>query len=107
MAMYHKHRWLMSVVGLFLVTALTGQAWGESSWRPFADSTVLVTLGMGKAEVLLKAGPPQATELVSVGTQGTLHVTVWTYVRRGHNAAVATLTFRGDTLTNLTTKIVQ
>ena len=59
---------------------------------------VLVTLGMSKGEVLLKAGKPATTELISVGTDGHPSITVWTYIRTEHNEEVANLTFSGNKL---------
>src|SRR5262245_8162880 len=47
-----------------------------NSWRPYTNSQVLVTLGMSKAEVLLKAGNPALEDVVSHGTDGHLNQTV-------------------------------
>jgi hypothetical protein len=49
-----------------------------STWRPYTNPQVLVTLGMAKAEVLLKAGKPALEELLSQGTDGHLSLTAWT-----------------------------
>jgi hypothetical protein len=62
---------------------------------------VLVTLGMSKGEVLLKAGQPATTDTVSIGTDGQPSITVWTYIRSGYNEEVATLTFSGNKLTKI------
>jgi hypothetical protein len=72
-----------------------------NSWRPYSDTTVLVTLGMSKGEVLLKAGQPTTTEVVSLGTDGHLSVTIWTYIRAGYNEEVANLTFSGNKLVKI------
>jgi hypothetical protein len=72
-----------------------------NSWRPYIDSTVLVTLGMTKGEVLVKAGQPATTELISVGTDGHPSITVWTYIRTGYNEEVASLTFSGNRLVKI------
>jgi hypothetical protein len=53
---------------------------------------------MTKGEVLVKAGQPATTELISVGTDGFPSITVWTYIRTGYNAEVANLTFSGNKL---------
>jgi hypothetical protein len=75
------------------------------SWRPYANPQVLVTLGMSKAEVLLKAGNPLQEEVVSQGTDGHLNQTIWTYVQTGHNASVTTLTFLGHKLARIDVKL--
>jgi len=56
---------------------------------------------MSKGEVLLKAGKPATTELVSVGTDGHPSITVWTYIRTGHDEEVANLTFSGNKLVKI------
>jgi hypothetical protein len=76
-----------------------------SSWRPYVNPQVLVTLGMTKAEVLLKAGNPALEEVVSLGTDGHLNQSVWTYVQTGHNASVTTLTFQGNKLARIDIKL--
>lgn len=76
-----------------------------SSWRPYTNPQVLVTLGMNKAEVLLKAGRPALEDVISQGTDGHLTQTVWTYVQAGHNASVATLTFQGNKLARIDIKL--
>ncbi len=86
--------------------AHTGQV-SPGSWRPFANSNVLVILGMGKGEVLLKAGPPDFKDVISLGTDGTATISVWTYTRSGHNAAVATLTFSGNRLTKIEVRVLK
>ena len=48
--------------------------------------------------VLLKAGEPATTELISVGTDGNPSITVWTYIRTGYDEAIANLTFSGNKL---------
>jgi hypothetical protein len=70
----------------------------QSSWRPYINPSLLVILGMSKGEVLIKAGPPALEETISHGTDGHLNLTVWTYVKTGHNASVTVLTFQGNTL---------
>lgn len=89
------------------VVATTAGALTQSTWRPYTNPNVLVRLGMTKGEVLLKAGEPQTTEIISLGTDGFASVSVWTYIRTGHNAAVATLTFKGSRLVSINTDIVQ
>jgi Protein of unknown function (DUF2845) len=76
-----------------------------STWRPYTNPSVLVTLGMAKAEVLLKAGKPALEELLSQGTDGHLNLTAWTYIRAGHNAATTVLTFQGNKLVRIDTKL--
>ena len=78
----------------------------QSTWRPFAKRSVLVTLGMSKGEVLLKAGEPDLAEVISHGIYHLRTITVWTYIRTGHNAAIATLTFHDNILTKIEVKIV-
>ena len=80
------------------ISAASAGSVSPNSWRPYTDPTVLVTLGMSKGEVLLKAGKPATTELVSVGTDGHPSITVWTYIRTEHNEEVANLTFSGNKL---------
>ena len=89
--------WLALMVWLCIASASAGSV-QPNSWRPYADPTTLVTLGMSKGEVLLKAGPPTTTERISLGTNGQPSITVWTYVRTGYNAEVANLTFSGNKL---------
>jgi len=73
-----------------------------NSWRPYVNDRVLVTLGMTKGEVLLKAGQPTTPpETVSLGTDGHPSITVWTYIRTGYNEEVATLTFSGNRLVKI------
>jgi len=76
-----------------------------STWRPYTNPNALVTLGMAKAEVLLKAGKPALEELLSQGTDGHLSLTAWTYIRSGHNAATTVLTFQGNKLVRIDTKL--
>ena len=94
--------------GLFLavtlclcISAASAGSVSPGSWRPYSDDTVLVTLGMTKGEVLVKAGQPSTTELVSLGTNGHPSVSVWTYIRSGYNAEVASLTFSGNKLVKI------
>ena len=70
----------------------------QTSWRPYLNPSQLVTLGMNKGEVLVKAGAPALEEVVSHGTDGHLNLTVWTYIKTGHNASVTVLTFQGNKL---------
>jgi hypothetical protein len=76
-----------------------------SSWRPYSNGQVLVTLGMTKGEVLLKAGPPALDEMISLGTDGHPTRSVWTYIRTGFNASITTLTFQGNILVRIDTKL--
>jgi hypothetical protein len=76
-----------------------------NSWRPYTNPHILVTLGMSKAEVLLKAGKPALEEVVSQGTDGHLNLTVWTYIQTGYNASVTTLTFQGNKLARIDIKL--
>ena len=91
---------LVCTMWLCISTAAAGSV-SPNSWRPYTDSTVLVTLGMSKGEVLLKAGEPATTEMISVGTDGHPSVTVWTYIRPGYNQEVANLTFSGNKLVKI------
>ena len=83
------------------ITAASAGSVSPNSWRPYNDSTVLVTLGMSKGEVLLKAGQPATTEVVSLGTDGHPSITVWAYIRTGYNGEVANLTFSGNKLVKI------
>jgi hypothetical protein len=98
-------RWLTVVLlacPLWLcISAASAGSVSPNSWRPYIDPTVLVTLGMSKGEVTLKAGKPATTEVISVGTDGHLSITVWTYIRTGHNEEVANLTFSGNRLVKI------
>lgn len=78
-----------------------------SSWRPYTNDLVLVTLGMTKAEVMLKAGNPAFEEVISQGTDGYLTLSTWTYVRTGYNASITTLTFQGGKLVRIESKLAQ
>ncbi len=91
---------LACTMWLCLSVASAGSV-SPNSWRPYTDPTVLVTLGMSKGEVLVKAGQPATTELVSLGTDGHPSITVWTYFRTGYNAEVANLTFSGNKLVKI------
>ena len=91
---------------IWWMSLTSAQALQQSTWRPFANRAVLVTLGMSKGEVLLKAGEPDLADVISYGVYSPRSVTVWTYIRTGHNAAIATLTFRGNTLTRIDVEIV-
>ena len=83
------------------ICAASASSVTPNSWRPYTDPTVLVTLGMSKGEVRVKAGQPATEELISVGTDGYPSITVWTYIRTGHNAEVANLTFSGNKLVKI------
>src|SRR5262249_42683939 len=87
--------------------AASADSASPNSWRPYTDPTVLVTLGMSKGEVLVKAGQPATTELVSIGTDGNPSITVWTYFRTGYNAEVANLTFSGKKLVKIELNLLQ
>lgn len=91
---------LILTLWLCMSTASAGSV-SPNSWRPYIDSTVLVTLGMTKGEVLVKAGQPATTEVISLGTDGHASITVWTYIRTGYNAEVANLTFSGNKLVKI------
>ena len=80
------------------ISAASAGSVSPNSWRPYMDPTVLVTLGMSKGEVLLKAGQPATTEIISAGTDGNLSISVWTYIRAEYNEEVANLTFSGNKL---------
>ena len=56
---------------------------------------------MTKGEVLVKAGQPATTEVISFGTDGHPSITVWTYIRTGYNGEVASLTFSGNKLVKI------
>jgi hypothetical protein len=83
------------------ISAASAGSVSPNSWRPYVNDRVLVTLGMPKGEVLLKAGQPATTETVSLGTDGHPSITVWTYIRTGYNEEVATLTFSGNRLVKI------
>lgn len=89
--------WLGLTVWLCMTSIAVGSV-SPNSWRPYVDPRVLVTLGMTKGEVLVKAGQPATKERLSRGPDGSRNVTVWTYIRTGHNAEVANLTFKGNKL---------
>ena len=91
---------LAITVWLCITNASAGSV-SPNSWRPYMDPSVLVTLGMTKGEVLMKAGQPTTTELVSLGTNGHPSISVWTYIRTGYNEAVASLTFSGNKLVKI------
>lgn len=92
---------LVALIIWLCITSASASSVSPNSWRPYNDSTNLVTLGMSKGEVLLKAGQPATTELVSLGTDGFPSITVWTYIRTGFNAEVANLTFSGNKLVKI------
>src|SRR4029434_1406569 len=92
---------LLSCTMWLYISAASAGSVSPSSWRPYIDATILVTLGMSKGEVMVKAGQPATTELVSVGTDGHPSITVWTYIRTGHNAEVANSTFDGNKLVKI------
>lgn len=105
------HRWstvtlLILTVWLGLTTASASSV-SPNSWRPYADARILVTLGMSKGEVLMKAGQPATTEVISFGTDGFPSITVWTYIRTGYNAEVANLTFNGNKLVKIELNLLQ
>ena len=92
--------YLTLTLWLCLAAASAGSV-SPGAWRPYIDARVLVTLGMSKGEVLVKAGQPATTETISLGTDGHPSITVWTYIRTGHNAEVANLTFSGNKLVKI------
>lgn len=98
-------------LSVFVFCGMIVTAWAGSlergTWRPYANPAVLVTRGVTKGEMLIKAGNPWLTEVVSVGVARQPTVSVWTYSRTGHNASIATLTFRGKVLVRIATTIVQ
>jgi hypothetical protein len=67
---------LLACTMWWCIGAASAGSVSPNSWRPYTDPTVLVTLGMSKGEVLVKAGQPATTELVSVGTDGHPSITV-------------------------------
>ncbi|MBM3227041.1 MAG: hypothetical protein FJZ47_25015 [Candidatus Tectomicrobia bacterium] len=85
---------------LALATASAGSV-SPNSWRPYRDATILVTLGMTKGAVLVKAGEPATTEVISLGTDGHPSISVWTYIRTEDNPEVASLTFSGNKLVKI------
>jgi hypothetical protein len=89
------------------ISAASAGSVNPNSWRPYSDATVLVTLGMTKGEVLVKAGQPTTTELVSLGTNGHPSISVWTYIRTGYNEEVASLTFSGNKLVKIELNLLQ
>ena len=91
---------LACTMWLYISTAAADPV-SPNSWRPYTDPTVLVTLGMSKGEVLAKAGQPATTDLVSVGTDDSPSITVWTYIRTDYNQEVANLTFSGNKLVKI------
>ena len=91
----------LAVTLWFSISAASAGSVSPNSWRPYINDRVLVTLGMAKGEVLLKAGQPATTETVSIGTDGHPSITVWTYIRPGYNEEVATLTFSGNKLARI------
>ncbi|GIX49518.1 MAG: hypothetical protein KatS3mg131_3729 [Candidatus Tectimicrobiota bacterium] len=98
---------LVFLLAWLLIGHGTAGVLSQASWRPYANPSVLITLGMSKGEVLVKAGKPVAEELVSLGIAGSPSITVWTYIRSGHNAAVTTLTFRGPKLVKIETRLLK
>ena len=95
---------LAMLVSLSAVSTLA-DSFTPSSWRPYSNPSLLVTLGMSKGEVLIKAGSPALEETISYGTDGHLNQTVWTYVKTGHNASVTVLTFQGNKLVKIETTL--
>ena len=104
---YVRWRVLVALLVSIFLSATAAAALTQSTWRPYNNPHVLVQVGMSKGEVLLKAGQPDMSEIISLGTDGFPSMSVWTYLRSGHNAAVATLTFRGERLVRIETAIVQ
>jgi Protein of unknown function (DUF2845) len=88
----------LAVLVTLSAVSVSASSFTQSSWRPYINPSLLVTLGMSKGEVLIKAGPPALEETISHGTDGHLNLTVWTYVKTGHNASVTILTFQGNKL---------
>jgi len=88
---------LAGTVWLCIPSASAGPV-RPNSWRPYVNPLILVTVGMSTSEVLVKAGQPANTKGSSRATKGSQSTAVWTYIRTGHNAEVATLTFKGDKL---------
>ncbi len=103
-----ERQFVIGFAYLLMLWALLSNAYAlqQSAWRPFANHAVLVTLGMSKGEVLLKAGEPSLVDVMSHEIHHLRTITVWTYIRPGHNAAIATLTFSSNTLTKIEIKIV-
>ena len=98
---YLRYIKAIAVAGLILATVTASQATDLGSWRPFNRSTELVTLGMSKAVVHMKAGPPQATGLGTLDIDGIPLSDTWLYIRSGPLASIARLTFSGDRLINI------
>ena len=92
--------WLAFTVWLCITSAFADPM-TPTAWRPHIDPTVLVTLGMSKGEVRMKAGQPATTGAISRGKKGSSSGTVWTYIRTGHNAEVANLIFNGNKLVKI------
>jgi hypothetical protein len=89
---------ILAVCVLLSSVRASAGSFTQPSWRPYANPSLLVTLGMNKGEVLVKAGRPALEETISHGTDGHLNLTVWTYIKTGHNASVTVLTFQGNKL---------
>ena len=100
MRRWFTHLFLAVTLWVYISAASAGSV-SPNSWRPYSNEMVLVTLGMTKGEVLLKAGQPVTTDTVSIGTDGNPSITVWTYIRTGYNEEVATLTFSGNKLVKI------
>jgi outer membrane protein assembly factor BamE (lipoprotein component of BamABCDE complex) len=88
----------LAVLATLSATSTLASSFTQPSWRPYSNPSLLVTLGMSKGEVLIKAGPPALEETISHGTDGHLNLTAWTYIKTGHNASVTVLTFQGNKL---------
>ena len=85
---------------LLLSTAVAGTV-STNSWRPYRSPHTLVTTGMSKIEVGAKAGSPERSQVVALGTDGSPTESVWSYVRKGSNAEITNLTFRGNELVKI------
>jgi hypothetical protein len=98
---YLRHMTAIAVAGLLLAAVTVSQATDLGAWRPFSRSTELVTLGMSKAVVHQKAGPPQVTGLGTLDIDDLPLSDTWLYIRSGPLASIARLTFSGDRLINI------
>lgn len=94
----------------FLVLALEAAALAQftppsfSAWRPYANPSQLVQLGMSKGQVLAIAGEPDREESYyqTAGRGRLLRISDWYYIRTGPNAESTLLKFVGESLVSIT-----
>lgn len=94
------------LMSLVLSALVISPARSDESWRtPSGD---IIVVGMSKAEVLARAGPPNLAEDLNCDRSCDIKVSAFYYFAGRHpNRLAVTLTFRGTRLIDIETAIIR